>query len=96
MPPEPADRREKKWEPIFFPKYYVKTGADLTIAGNELDQNDLLDSGKQVTKLRHEFDQLAEKLAKRTAEQKEPADILGKHKSFHDVQNYGKEVRRRG
>ena len=51
-----VDRREKQWKPIFFPKSYVKTGVDLTIAGNQLGANELRDYGKQVTKLRHEFD----------------------------------------
>lgn len=55
LPMNSASWNQGIWEPIFCPRKFVKENSQLTMEGYELDQQELLELGRQVTQLRAQF-----------------------------------------
>ena len=64
LPAVPAQRMDGPWEPIFFPKDYVKSLPKEGLEECRLNEKTLLKLGKEVTKHRLQFEMLAGRLAK--------------------------------
>ena len=45
-------RQPKEWKPVFWPDQYVKAGHDMTLAGNQLTKQQLVQLGQKVTQAR--------------------------------------------
>ena len=61
-----------------------------------LNAKTMLQLGKEVTKFRAQFEKLAERLAKEGQREENDIKRQGKRKSFYDVQQLAKQVRKRG
>ena len=50
--PLPRGRKDKEFEPLFWPDNYLLDGHDMTLANNELTQDQLAKYGKKISQFR--------------------------------------------
>ena len=63
--PRDVDKdKEAGWQPIFLPKDFVRTNIGITLDNYRLDEEQLLSAAIQITKLRTNFREKAEKAAR--------------------------------